>query len=61
MALSYVWGDAKQDIPDAGKQDTKLGKLPQTIEDALTLVKAMGKEYLWVDSICISTQAMDTK
>ena len=27
--------------------------VPQTIEDAMSFARAMGKRYLWVDSICI--------
>lgn len=27
--------------------------LPQTIEDSITVVKALGVQYLWVDRYCI--------
>ena len=54
LALSYVWGGVLQDIPNAGKPGTALGRLPRTVEDAMLLVKGLGKEYLWVDSVCIS-------
>jgi hypothetical protein len=46
IALSYVWGGV-QPVPGA------LGNrcLPQTIEDAITVTKALGRRYLWVSSI----------
>lgn len=53
LALSYVWGNAKQNFPNAGKSGSTLDTLSQTIEDALKVVKDLGKQYLWVDSACI--------
>lgn len=50
-ALSYVWGDAKQ--PPLRPE----GKLPHdvsaVIKDAMTVTKAIGLQYLWVDLYCI--------
>ena len=55
IALSYVWGGVDQSIPVAGKAGGSLSMaLPATIEDAVSLVNALGKQYLWVDSICIN-------
>ena len=54
LALSYVWGGVQQDVPDAGKPGTTLGRLPRTVEDAMLLVKSLDKQYLWVDSVCIN-------
>ncbi|KAF4635627.1 hypothetical protein G7Y89_g2460 [Cudoniella acicularis] len=50
ICLSYVWGDIKQETYRLGET---LRKLPNTFEDAITVVKALGKRYLWVDSVCI--------
>lgn len=51
LALSYVWGGVNQDHPGAGKVGTVLeGRLCQTIEDAMTFVNDLGKQYLWVVS-----------
>lgn len=51
LALSYVWGGVAQPSFQLGSQ-LKV-KLPQTIEDAIDLVRRLGKQYLWVDSLCI--------
>lgn len=48
FALSYVWGKVVP-APDALASKT----LPQTIEDAITVTKELGKRYLWVDALCI--------
>jgi hypothetical protein len=43
VALSYVWGRA---APRPGDLENK--SLPQTIEDAITLTRDLGLQYLWV-------------
>jgi hypothetical protein len=43
LALSYVWGGVQ---PVAGALENR--HLPQTIEDAITVTKALGRRYLWV-------------
>ncbi|PFH58076.1 hypothetical protein XA68_14195 [Ophiocordyceps unilateralis] len=48
LALSYVWGGV---VPEAGALES--GSLPRTIEDAMTLTKALGRRFLWVDALCI--------
>ncbi|KAM5345055.1 hypothetical protein ACJ41O_010917 [Fusarium nematophilum] len=48
LALSYVWGGVH---PEPGALEA--GTLPQTIEDAITITKRLGKRYLWVDALCI--------
>ncbi|KAH9222431.1 heterokaryon incompatibility protein-domain-containing protein, partial [Leptodontidium sp. 2 PMI_412] len=50
IALSYVWGSVKQ---ISYSLNTTLPRLPQTIEDAMIVVRKLGKRYLWVDSLCI--------
>ena len=50
VALSYVWGGVAQ---KSFKLGSTLGRLPQTIEDAIACVRILGKRYLWVDSVCI--------
>ncbi|KAI1413579.1 HET-domain-containing protein [Hypoxylon sp. FL1857] len=48
IALSYVWGGVS---PKPGALER--GELPQTIEDAIAVTKALGLRYLWVDALCI--------
>ncbi|KAE8443571.1 hypothetical protein EG329_001733 [Mollisiaceae sp. DMI_Dod_QoI] len=49
VALSYVWGTSVKPPPL-----NSASKLPQTIEDAILVTTALGLQYLWVDSICIT-------
>ncbi|KAJ3547000.1 hypothetical protein NM208_g1725 [Fusarium decemcellulare] len=48
LALSYVWGGIH---PAPGALEE--GTLPQTIEDAITITRRLGRRYLWVDALCI--------
>lgn len=62
FALSYVWGHTAstsataENIPDLQGQNalkSKAVSLPRTIEDAISLVRALDGQYLWVDRLCI--------
>ncbi|KAF3021590.1 hypothetical protein E8E14_013565 [Neopestalotiopsis sp. 37M] len=48
VALSYVLGGIQ-----ASHEALENGHLPQTIEDAITVTKSLGLQYLWVDALCI--------
>ena len=50
IALSYVWGNVIQQSYTLG---SRVERVPQTIEDAMAVVKTLGKKYLWVDSLTI--------
>ena len=50
VALSYVWGGVAQKSVQLGGD---IGELPKTLEDAISFTKTLGKQYLWVDSVCI--------
>jgi hypothetical protein len=57
-ALSYVWGgDQKLKTTVGTIADMKAGiemeRLPQTLQDAITVCRALGLEFLWVDALCI--------
>ena len=62
MALSYVWGRAKMVKLLYSNMESLMRKngllevvhaLPQTITDAIEVVKGMGERYLWTDALCI--------
>ncbi|GAB7351892.1 hypothetical protein MBLNU459_g2435t1 [Dothideomycetes sp. NU459] len=62
VSLSYVWGGARTLRLRSSNIDNLMRKngllryireLPQTILDAIEVVKAIGEQWLWVDSICI--------
>lgn len=48
MTLSYVWGSPDQARARQYKIGDNLTDLPQTIEDAMKLCRALDKRYLWV-------------
>ncbi len=50
IALSYVWGKLDQ---KSYKLGSTVEEVPQTIEDAMHVVKQLGKRFLWVDSLTI--------
>src|SRR2546421_8706447 len=62
LALSYVWGNAKQLVleqktyarlmSDGGLADS-CQDIPQTIKDAMLLCEMLQEPYLWVDAMCI--------
>ncbi|RMJ07770.1 hypothetical protein CDV36_012632 [Fusarium kuroshium] len=49
-ALSYVWGDVTKESYQVG---CKVQHAPKTITDAMTITRRLGKDYVWVDAICI--------
>ncbi|PWY73546.1 HET-domain-containing protein [Aspergillus eucalypticola CBS 122712] len=60
--LSYSWGSidqAKRQLKTVSDthvehlSSIKLGKIPQTIADAIQLCRALGIRFLWVDALCI--------
>lgn len=51
VALSYVWGADKQ---SDYRLDDRVSQLPASLHDAILVTKALGKRYIWIDSICIT-------
>ena len=69
FALSYVWGNMvtfqtlKSNLPDLEDDDSILrikNKLPQVINDAMSLVSTLGERFLWVDALCIVKTMRET-
>lgn len=58
LALSYVWGNpltsqAVQALSVKGQSVRLIENAPQTIEDAITVTKRLGYNFLWIDRYCI--------
>ncbi|KAH7882060.1 heterokaryon incompatibility protein-domain-containing protein [Phlebopus sp. FC_14] len=53
IALSYVWGGVTQRAYKLGDTLPRTPPIPATLEDAMEVVRHLGKRYLWVDSLCI--------
>jgi hypothetical protein len=58
IALSYRWGDSppfsttRQNL-SCHINGMMLATLPRTFQDAIKVTRALGRKYLWIDSICI--------
>lgn len=55
VALSYVWGSIASRGEDESFQSDLHGRhLPQTVQDAMNVVRVLGMRFLWVDRYCIN-------
>ncbi|KAK5653622.1 hypothetical protein OQA88_8651 [Cercophora sp. LCS_1] len=60
-ALSYCWGassamkTAKTTASniDERMNEISLASLPKTLQDAITVTRSLGIQYLWIDALCI--------
>lgn len=57
-ALSYCWGKSRTFITtlstlDARKVGFQVEDLPKTCRDAILVARALGIQYIWIDSLCI--------
>jgi hypothetical protein len=52
-ALSYVWGTSKSGDEDECVDNILPTTLPRTIEDAMSVTKALGLRHIWIDRYCI--------
>ncbi|KAF1846033.1 HET-domain-containing protein [Cucurbitaria berberidis CBS 394.84] len=68
VTLSYVWGALpmlklqKSNFETLSQDrglDGVLKDLPNTVSDAIKLVKALGQRYLWVDGLCLVQDDLD--
>lgn len=66
MALSYVWGtQSKRRLVLTSENEESLlelsaivvestrSSIPNTVLDAISVVRQLGERYLWVDSLCL--------
>ncbi|KAH9222193.1 heterokaryon incompatibility protein-domain-containing protein [Leptodontidium sp. 2 PMI_412] len=72
LALSYVWGRNGENsflalknnissLKNSRGLDHVLHLLPSTISDAITVTRDLGERYLWVDSLCIVQDDVESK
>lgn len=59
FALSHCWGDvetlrATKDNLESLKSGIKHDDLPKTFREAVDVTRALGYQYLWIDSLCIA-------
>lgn len=64
--LSYCWGKCPQCLLttvnlDQYKQRLPLKDLSQTLQDAISVAKAIPVDYLWIDALCILQDSPDDK
>ncbi|KAG6357585.1 hypothetical protein INS49_013462 [Diaporthe citri] len=55
VALSYVWGPNKSRDLKSFQLDLDGRRLPQTVQDAMNVVRVLGMRSLWVDRYCINS------
>jgi hypothetical protein len=58
IALSHCWGDENVFKTERSSlQEMKTGLnwelLPKTFQDAITVTRRLGLQYVWIDSLCI--------
>jgi hypothetical protein len=58
VALSYCWGTSQQAVTtksniSSQEQQLLVSDLPQTLQDAIVVTRALDYQYLWVDALCI--------
>ncbi|KAK4163327.1 heterokaryon incompatibility protein-domain-containing protein [Cladorrhinum sp. PSN259] len=72
VALSYVWGSHGENsflttvnkiekLKVAGALSQNWDDIPATVQDAISVVQALGEQYLWVDSLCIVQDDISSK
>ncbi|CZR66050.1 uncharacterized protein PAC_15951 [Phialocephala subalpina] len=67
FTLSYVWGTVDMDptlLANYGSRCQKEGlprQLPNTVADAIALVRGLNERYLWVDALCIVQDDLENK
>lgn len=58
IALSHPWGPEPHfctypENIDEYKRTINFSRLPATFQDAVTITRALGHRYIWIDSLCI--------
>ncbi|KAF2995832.1 hypothetical protein E8E13_002243 [Curvularia kusanoi] len=65
VTLSYCWGETN-DVARTTKENftdrqnaIQVETLPQTLQDAITVTRGLGIQYLWIDALCIVQGSAD--
>ncbi|KAK4503544.1 hypothetical protein PRZ48_004459 [Zasmidium cellare] len=58
IALSHCWGGAISALltaktVDSFQEKLPMDQMPRNFEDAITITRRLGVQYLWIDSLCI--------
>ncbi|KAF2169148.1 hypothetical protein M409DRAFT_64912 [Zasmidium cellare ATCC 36951] len=58
LALSHCWGGAISVLLttktiDPFQEELPMDQIPRNFEDAITITRRLGVQYLWIDSLCI--------
>jgi hypothetical protein len=59
VALSHRWGQGDEAFSttasniESRRQGIDFGQLPRTFQDAVYVVRMLGIQFLWIDSLCI--------
>lgn len=66
ITLSYVWGKGSSHVTTQANLETykvsiELDRIPQTIQDAITVTHSLGMRFLWVDAFCIVQDSPEDK
>ncbi|KAH9203195.1 heterokaryon incompatibility protein-domain-containing protein, partial [Leptodontidium sp. 2 PMI_412] len=64
IALSHCWGESQPlqltcSNLEAMCHGIQFADLPQNFQDAVTVARAFGVRYLWIDSLCILQDSLD--
>jgi hypothetical protein len=64
MTLSHCWGKLnilKLTVENLGRllKSIPFTELPKTFQDAISITRALGIQYLWIDSLCILQDSED--
>jgi len=62
--LSYCWGHAlplktTRDTYEDRQRGITFGQLPRALQDAVTVTRALGIQYLWIDALCIMQDSLE--
>ncbi|EPE26495.1 hypothetical protein GLAREA_02408 [Glarea lozoyensis ATCC 20868] len=66
ITLSYCWGPPPSfktliSNIESHKKSMVVSKLPQTMQDAIIVTRALGLRYIWIDAICIIQDSPEDK